>query len=86
MTDSLRWLRALHWPDEPGTVTYLELRMDWTECTLPPAPQAKFAGHTLPLQERAPVLCLALSTQQKLVKLGALHPATNMTRCGDVGR
>ena len=53
MTAVLRWLHALHWPDEPGTVTYIELALDFEEfieCTLPTAPQTKFAGHTLPLQ------------------------------------
>ena len=39
--------------------------------TLPAAPQAKFQGHTLPLQERARVLRLALCTLQKLVKSGS---------------
>ena len=36
------------------------------------------------LQERARVLRLALKQEhlQKLVKMGSLHPAAHMTRCG----
>ena len=81
--DLLRWLRALQWADETGTVTFIELPLDFeefTERTLPAAPQAKFRGHTLPLQERARVLKLAPCTLQRLVKSGTLHPAKVITR------
>ena len=43
-------------------------------------PQAKFQGCTLPLQERARVLRLALYTLQRLVKSGSLHPANVIAR------
>ena len=79
ITDLLRWLRALLWTDEPGTVTFIELALDseeFAERTQPAAPQATFRGHTLPLQERARVLRLSLCTLQRLVKLGTLHRAT----------
>ena len=49
MTDLLRWLRALQWIDEPNTVTFLELALDFeefSEHTLPQAPQVRFKGHT----------------------------------------
>ena len=82
ITDLLRWLRALQWTDELGTVTF-KLALDFEEFaerTLPAAPHAKFRGHTLPLQERARVLRLALCTLQRLVKSGTLHPAKVITR------
>ena len=44
--------------------------------------QAKYTGHTLPPQEHAHVLRLALATLQKLVKTRVLYPTANMTRCG----
>ena len=83
ITDLLRWLRALQWADETGNVTFIELALDFEEFaerTLLPAPQAKFRGHTLSLQERAQVLRLALCTLQQLVKSGTLHPAKVITR------
>ena len=55
LADRLRWLRALTWTQEPGSVTFLELALDceeFAERTLPHAPQAKFKGTTLSLQER----------------------------------
>ena len=85
MTDLLRWLTAVCWLDEPSTVTFLELALNYVEFserTLPTTPQAMFWGHPLSLQERARVLRLALTHLQKLVKKGSLHPATHMTRCG----
>ena len=69
ITDLLCWPRALQWADEPGTITFIELALDFEEFaerTLPAAPQAKFRGHKLPLQERARVLRLALCTVQRL--------------------
>ena len=74
-TDLLRWLRALQWIDEPSTVTFIELALDFEEFaerTLPAGPHAKFRGHTLPLQERARVLRLALCTLQRRAKSGHL--------------
>ena len=65
------------------TVSFIGLALDLEEHaarTLPAAPQAKFQGHTLPLQERARVLRLALCTLQRLVKSGSLHPAKVITR------
>ena len=64
-------------------MSFIELALDFEEYaarTLPAAPQAKFQGHTLPLQERARVLRLALCTLQGLVKSGSLHPAKVITR------
>ena len=64
-------------------MSFIELALDFEEYaarTLPAAPQAKFQGHTLPLQERARVLRLALCTLQRLVKSGSLHPAKVITR------
>ena len=71
------------WADEPGTVTFIELALDFEETsqrTLPTAPQAKYRGTALPLQERARVLRLALCTMQKLVTRGALHRTKVITR------
>ena len=87
LADLLGWLRALTWPEEPGTVTFLELAIDFEEFaqrTLPHAPQAKYAGHTLSLQERGRVLRLAMSSAQRLVTSGQLHPAGMVTRCGSL--
>ena len=64
-------------------MSFIELALDfeeYAERTLSAAPEAKFQGHTLPLQERAKVLRLALCTLQKLVKTGSLHPAKVITR------
>ena len=83
LADLLAWLRALQWTEDTDTVSFIELALDFEEHaahTLPAAPQAKFQGHTIPLQERARVLRLALCTLQKLVKLGSLHPAKVITR------
>ena len=83
ITDLLRWSRALQWTDEPGTVTFIELALDFeefTDRTLPATPQAKFRGHTLPLQERARVLRPALCTLQRLVKSGTLQLAKVIMR------
>ena len=83
LADLLSWTRQLVWADEPGTVTFIELALDFEESsqrTLPTAPQAKYRGTALPLQERAQVLRLALCTMQKLVTRGALHPAKVFTR------
>ena len=83
ITSLLRWLRALQWTDETGTVTFIEVALDseeFAERTLLAAPQAKFRGHTLPLQERARVLRLAMCALQRLVKSGTLHPAKVITR------
>ena len=77
------WTRQLVWADEPGTVTFIELALDFEETsqhTLPTAPQAKYRGTALPLQERARVLRLALCTMQKLVTRGALHPGKVIAR------
>ena len=73
----------MQWADETGTVTFIEPALDFEEFakrTLPAAPQAKFRGHTLPLQERARVLKLAVCALQWLVKSGTLHPAKVITR------
>ena len=62
---------------------FIQLALDfeeYAERTLLAAPQAKFQGHTLPLQERAKVLRLALGTPQKRVKSGSVHPAKVITR------
>ena len=83
LADLLAWLRALQWMDDTETVSFIELALDFEEYaarTLPAARQAKFQGHTLPLQERARVLRLAPCTLQKLVKSGSLHPAKVITR------
>ena len=83
----LCWLRELHWAPEPGTVTFLELALDFEEFaqrTLPHAPQAKFKGTTLSLQERGRVLRLAMANAQRLVTKGHLHPARVVTRCSSL--
>ena len=83
LADLLAWLRALQWTEDTDTVSFIELALDFEEHearTLPAAPQAKFQGHTLPLQERARVLRLALCTLQTLLKSGSLHPAKVITR------
>ena len=87
LADLLRWLRELHWAPEPGTVTFLELALDFEEFaqrTLPHAPQAKFKGTTLSLQERGRVLRLAMANAQRLVTKGHLHPARVVTRCSSL--
>ena len=64
MTDLLRWRGVLHWQEELGTVTFLELALDFeefSEGTLPAAPQAQYMDHTLSLQERGHVPRLALT-------------------------
>ena len=73
LADLLAWLGALMWADEVGTVTFLELAMDFeahTQQVLPAALQAAFQGTAPP---RARVLRLALATLEKLVKTGFLH-------------
>ena len=87
LADLLSWTRQLVWADEPRTVTFIELALDFEEMsqrTLPTAPQAKYRGTALPLQERARVLRLALCTMQKLVTRGALHPAKVITRANSL--
>ena len=87
LADLLRWLRALTWTQEPGSVTFLELALDFEEFaerTLPHAPQAKFKGTTLSLQERGRVLRLAMNSVQRLVTKGQLHPARIVTRCSSL--
>ena len=87
LADILRWLRALTWSQEPGTVTFLELALDFEEFaqrTLPHAPQAKFKGTTLSLQERGRVLRLAITSAQRLLTKGQLHPACIVTRCNSL--
>ena len=77
LADLLRWLRALTWTQEPGSVTFLELALDFEEFaerTLPHAPQAKFKGTTLSLQERGRVLRLAMNSVQ------GLSPKANCTQ------
>ena len=52
LADLLSWTRQLVWADEPGTVTFIELALDFEETsqrTLPTAPQAKYRGTALPL-------------------------------------
>ena len=75
----LRLLCALHSAEKAGGVTLIELALD-SERTLLAAPQAKFGGHPLPLQERARVLKLVLYTLQRLAKSDTLHPAKVITR------
>ena len=87
LADLLKWLAALVWADEVGTVSFLELAMDFeahAKQALPAAPQAAFRWTALPLQERARVLRLALSTLGKLVKTGSLHRARVVTRCASL--
>ena len=87
LADLIRWLRELHWAPEPGTVTFLELALDFEELaqrTLPHAPQAKFKGTTLSLQERGRVLRLAVANAQRLVTKGQSHPAHVVTRCSSL--
>ena len=87
LADLLRWLRELHWTPEPGTITFLELALDFEEFaqrTLPHAPQAKFKGTTLSLQERGRVLRLAMANAQRLVTKGHLHPARVVTHCSSL--
>ena len=87
LADLLRWLRALTWTQEPGTLTFLELALDFEEFaqrTLPHAPQAKFKGSTLSLQERGRVLRLAITSAQRLVAKGQLHPARIVTQCNSL--
>ena len=87
LADMLRWLRALTWSQEPGTVTFLELALDFEEFaqrTLPHAPQAKFKGTTLSLQERGRVLRLAITSAQRLVTKGQPHPARIVTCCNSL--
>ena len=78
---------TLVWADEPSTITFIELALDFEETsqrTLPTTPQAKYRGTALPLQERARVLRLALCTMQKVVTRGALHPAKVITRANSL--
>ena len=87
LVDLVRWLRALTWAQEPGTVALLELALDFEEFaqrTLPRAPQAKFKGTTLSLQERGRVLRLAVASAKRLVTKGQLHPARVVTRCSSL--
>ena len=87
LADLLSWTRQLVWADGLGTVTFIELALDFEETsqrTLPTAPQAKYRGRALPLQERARVLRQALCTMQKLVTRGALHPAKVITRANSL--
>ena len=87
LADLLSWTRLLVWADEPSTVTFIELALDFEESsqrTLPTAPQAKYRGTALPLQERARVLGLALCTMQKLVTRGNLHLAKVITRANSL--
>ena len=68
-------------------MTFLELALDFEEFaqrTLPHAPQAKFKGTTLSLQERGRVLRLAIASAQRLVTKGQLHPARIATRCNSL--
>ena len=51
---------------------------------LPAAPRAELRGTALPLQERGRVLRLALTTLDKLVQTGSLHPARVVTRCSSL--
>ena len=47
MTDLFRWLRALRWPDELGTIPFLEQALDFEEFferTLPTAPRQCFGA------------------------------------------
>ena len=46
--------------------------------------QAKFKGTTLSLQERGRVLRLAITSAQRLVTKGQLHPARIVTRCNSL--
>ena len=83
LVDLPAWLRALQWIDDTDTVSFIKLALNFEEYaarTLSAAAQAKFQGHTPPLQERARVLRLALCTLQRLVKSGSLHPAKVITR------
>ena len=44
VTDLLQWLHALQWINEPNTITFLELALDFeefSERTLPQAPQVR---------------------------------------------
>ena len=82
LADLLRWLRALTWTQEAGTVTFLELALDFEEFaqrTLPHVPQAKFKGTTLSLQERGRVLRLAVSYQCTTTR--HKRPVTPCTHC-----
>ena len=74
-------------PQNPGTVTFLELALDFEEFaqrTLPHSPQAKFKGTALSLQERGRVLRLAVANAQRPVTKGQLHPARVVTRCSSL--
>ena len=87
LSELLSWLGELVWTDEVGTVTYLELAMDFEAHAgraLPSAPQAQFRGLSLPLQERGRVLRLALNHLQKLVVAGSLFPAGTLPKCGSL--
>ena len=83
------WLRGLTWHDnkEEGTVTFLELALDFEAYAgrgIPPSPQAIFKGATLPLQERARVLRMALNELRPQVTRGHLHPGTVINRANSL--
>ena len=83
LADVLRGLRALTWTTKPGTLTCLELALyfeEYTQRTPPHAAQGKFKGVTLSLPERGRVLRLPMTTAQRLVAKGHLHPAPTITR------
>ena len=55
LEDLLSWVGALVWANKVGTVTFLDLAMDFeahSKRPLPAAPQAEFRETALPLQER----------------------------------
>ena len=58
-------------------MSFIELALDFEEYAERTLPVAKFQGHTLPLQEGARVLRLALCTLQKLVKTLSTPPKSS---------
>ena len=83
------WLRGLtrHDNKEDGTVTFMELALDFEAFAgrgIPPSPQAIFRGVTLPLQERARVLRMALNELRPQVTRGHLHPGTVINRANSL--
>ena len=82
------WLEALRWvPESTAHVTLLELALDFEAFSgraLPSSPSAKFAAITLPLQERARVLRVALIIMRRHVEHGSLFPGKLIARANSL--
>ena len=73
------WLRDLQWMPGKGSVTFIELALDFEAHSgrvMPAAPSAELESTVLSLQERARVLRTALVVLQMNLKSGTLVPGT----------